>query len=320
MPRVLLITNPAAARTDARAVLAVRDTLRRAGWRVEVLATAAPGDARRFATEAAGEGRGHGGFDALLSVGGDGTAMQVAAGLVGSGIPLGLVAAGTGNILARNLRLPTDPLRAARAILKGVPYAMDLGRMPRDDGDHFFAVCAGAGYDAQIMAATDTMFKRRWKIGAYFIKALTTLPQVRSVTHRVTVDGTEHQIDAAMVLVANCRELVPKVVSVSPAVWPNDGILDVLALRADGAWDSVVSFVTFLRTRGATDGSGRIWSARGRTVTVEVPDGTPRPVQLDGELVGSTPFAVDVVPGALTVLVDPATVPGGIGKGSANGR
>ena len=58
MPRVLLITNPAAARTDARAVLAVRDTLRRAGWRVEVLATAAPGDARRFATEAATEGHG----------------------------------------------------------------------------------------------------------------------------------------------------------------------------------------------------------------------------------------------------------------------
>jgi len=318
VPRVLLITNPAAARTDARAVLAVRDTLRAGGWRVEVLATAAPGDARRFATEAAAEG--HGGFDALLSVGGDGTAMQVAAGLVGSGIPLGLVAGGTGNILARNLRLPIDPVRAARAILKGSPYAMDLGRMPRDDGDHFLAVCAGAGYDAQIMAATDTMFKRRWKIAAYFIKALTTLPQVKSVMHRVTVDGVEHHVDAAMVLVANCRELVPRVVNVSPAVWPNDGVLDVVALRADGAWDSVVSFGTFLRTRGATDPSGRIWSARGRTIRVEVPDGTPRPVQLDGELAGTTPFDIDIVPGALTVLVDPATVPGRMGQGSSNGR
>jgi diacylglycerol kinase family enzyme len=97
-------------------------------------------------------------------------------------------------------------------------------------------------------------------------------------------------------------------------------VLDVIALRADGAWDSVVSFTTFLRTRGASDPSGRIWSARGRTIRVEVPDGTPRPVQLDGELVGSTPFDVDVVPGALTVLVDPATVPGGIGNGSSNGR
>jgi diacylglycerol kinase (ATP) len=318
MPRVLLITNPAAARTDARAVLAVRDTLRSAGWRVEVLATAGPGDARRFATEAANEG--HGGFDALLSVGGDGTAMQVAAGLVGSGIPLGLVAGGTGNILARNLRLPTDPVRAARAILKGVPYPIDLGRVPRADGEHFFVVCAGAGYDAQVMAATDTMFKRRWKIAAYFMKALATLPHVRTVTHRVTVDGTEHFVDAAVVLVANCRELVPRLVKVSPAVWPNDGWFDVMALRAEGAWDSVVAFATFLRTRGATDRSGRIWSARGRSIKVEVPDGGPRPVQLDGELAGGTPFEVDLVPGALTVLVDPATVPGGVGKGSPNGR
>ena len=315
MPRVLLITNPAAARTDAQAVLAVRDTLRAGGWRVEVLATAGPGDARRFATEAAAED--HGGFDLLLSVGGDGTAMQVAAGLVGSGIPLGLVAGGTGNILARNLRLPTDPARAARAILTGVPYAMDLGRVPRADGEHYFAVCGGTGYDAQIMAATDTMFKRRWKIGAYFFKAFATLPKVKSVTHRVTVDGTEHTVEAAMVLVANCRELVPRLVRVSPAVWPNDGWFDVMGLRADGTWDSVVSFLTFLRTSGAPDGAGRIWSARGRRIKVEVLDAPPQPVQLDGELAGVTPFEVELVPRALTVIVDPATVPGGV---SSNGR
>jgi len=315
MPRVLLITNPAAARTDARAVLTVRDTLRAGGWRVEVLATAGPGDARRFATEAAAED--HGGFDLLLSVGGDGTAMQVAAGLAGSGIPLGLVAGGTGNILARNLRLPTDPVRAARTILKGVPYALDLGQVSRPDGEHFFAVCGGAGYDAQIMAATDPLIKRRWKIGAYFYKALAALPAVRSVTHRITVDGTEHTVEAAMVLVANCRELVPRLVRVSPDVWPNDGWFDVMALRADGAWDSVVSFATFLATRGAPDAGGRIWSARGRVVKVEVLNAPPRPVQLDGELAGVTPFEARLVPRALTVIVDPATVPGGV---SPNGR
>ena len=316
MARVLLITNPAAARTDARAVLSVRDTLRGGGWKVEVLATAAPGDARRFAAEAAAEG--HGGFDALLSVGGDGTAMQVAAGLVGSGIPLGLVPGGTGNILARNLRLPIDPVRAARTILKGVAYPMDLGQVTRPDGEHFFAVCAGAGYDADIMAATDTKSKHRWKIGAYFFNALAGLSAVKSRTHRVTVDGTEHIVTAAMVLIANCRELVPHLVQVSPAVWPNDGWFDVVGLRADGVWDSVLSFATFLRTRGAADAGGRIWTARGRTIKVEVLDGPSRPIQLDGELAGGTPFETRLGPRALTVIVDPATVPGGMG--STNGR
>src|SRR5579884_3639169 len=101
MTRALLITNPAAARTDARAVTAIRDTLRGGGWEVEVVATARPGDARRFAAEARGQG-----CDVLVCYGGDGTAMQVAAGIAGSDIPLGLVPGGTGNLLAGNLRLP----------------------------------------------------------------------------------------------------------------------------------------------------------------------------------------------------------------------
>jgi len=75
MTRALLIANPAAARTDARAVTAIRDTLRRGGWTVEVRATAQAGDARRFAREAVEQG-----FDALVCYGGDGTAMGIAAG------------------------------------------------------------------------------------------------------------------------------------------------------------------------------------------------------------------------------------------------
>jgi len=102
--RAVLITNPAAARHAARAVLAIRDTLRAGGWDVEVRATAEAGDVRRFAADARAAQ-----VDVVVCYGGDGTAMQAAAGLVGSDIPLGLVPGGTGNILARNLRLPRRP-------------------------------------------------------------------------------------------------------------------------------------------------------------------------------------------------------------------
>src|SRR3989454_3814288 len=122
MTRALLITNPAAARTDARAVTAIRDTLRSGGWSVEVLATTRPGDARRFAREGCTQG-----FDVFVCYGGDGTAMQIAAGAGGSGIPPGLLPGGTGNLLAGNLRLPRRPAAAARAILKGTPLAVDPG-------------------------------------------------------------------------------------------------------------------------------------------------------------------------------------------------
>src|SRR5439155_759614 len=84
-----------------------------------------------------------------------GTTVPGAAGLVGSDIPLGIVPGGTGNILARNLRLPRRPTAAAKTVLAGEAMPIDLGLVERADGQHYFAVCAGAGFDAEIMALTE---------------------------------------------------------------------------------------------------------------------------------------------------------------------
>jgi diacylglycerol kinase (ATP) len=311
MTRALLITNPAAARTDARAVTAIRETLQEGGWDVEVLATAGPGDARRFASMARAEG-----LDVVVCYGGDGTAMQAAAGLVGSAVPLGLVAGGTGNLLVGNLRLPRNPTAAARAILSGTPVRLDLGRVERADGPHYFAVCCGAGFDAALMARTGGPAKRRWRMGAYVAQAIAALPQVRSLPHRVTVDGTSHELDAAMILVANCGELLPPFLRLRQGIRPDDGWLDVVAMRGDGVMASAAAFLDLLRERA--NGAGRVWFARGRTVRVEVRDGAaPPPVQLDGEVTGEIPFEATVEPGALAVLADPAVLPwrGELGKG-----
>jgi len=306
--RALLITNPAAARTDARAVTAIRETLRGGGWDVEVLATLGPGDARRFAAEARGQG-----FDVLVCYGGDGTAMQIAAAIVGTGIPLGLVPGGTGNLLAGNLRLPRNAAKAARALLTARPHAIDLGVVERADGAHYFAVGSGTGFDAQLMAATDAAAKRRWKFGAYVARAAATLGEVRSVPHRITVDGQAHEVGAAMLLVLNCGELIPPFVRLRRDIAPDDGWLDVVAFRADGFVQSAVALWDLFR--GTANGAGRVWWGRGRTIGVEVVSPPPRPVQLDGELVGETPFEARLLPGALTVLVDPA----GRWKGSRHG-
>ena len=308
MTRALLIANPAAARTDARAVTAIRDTLRRGGWTVEVRATAQAGDARRFAREATEQG-----FDALVCYGGDGTAMEIAAGAVDGGIPLGLVPGGTGNLLAGNLRLPRDPAAAARVILAGRTATIDLGTVERPDGTHYFAVCGGTGFDARLMARTGAAEKRRWKMAAYVMHALATLADVTSPLHRVTVDGTAHELPAAMVLVANCGELVPPFLRLRDNVAPDDGWLDVLVLRADGALQSLSAFFELLRP--PRNGARRLWFGRGRTVRVEVLEGPPRPMQLDGEPAGNAPFEARLLPGALRVIVDPRSAP--LGKGHA---
>jgi YegS/Rv2252/BmrU family lipid kinase len=306
--RALLVTNPAAARTEARAVTAVRETLRGGGWDVEVLATLGPRDARRFADEAR-EQR----LDVVVCYGGDGTAMQIAAALVGTGIPLGLVPGGTGNLLAGNLRLPRNAAKAARALLTARPHPIDLGVVDRPDGAHYFAVAAGTGFDAELMAETEAAAKQRWKFGAYVARAIAKLGTVRSVRHRITVDGEADEVGAAMLLVMNCGELIPPFVRLRKGVEPDDGWLDVLALQADGIVDSVAAVWDLFR--GTANGAGRAWWGRGRTIRVEVVSDPPRPVQLDGELIGDTPFETRILPGALTVLVDPA----GGWKGSRRG-
>src|SRR5256884_9558579 len=99
MTRALLIANPAAARTDARAVTAIRDTLRRGGWTVEVRATARAGDARRFAREATQQA-----FDVLVCYGGGGPGVGRARGAAGGGRPPAPGPGGAGGRAARHTR------------------------------------------------------------------------------------------------------------------------------------------------------------------------------------------------------------------------
>jgi len=290
MTRALLIANPAAARTDARAVTTVRDTLRRGGWTVEVLATARAGDARRFAREAHAQG-----FEALVCY-----------------IPLGLVPGGTGNLLAGNLRLPRDPAAAARVILGGRVAPIDLGAVERADGTHYFAVCSGTGFDARLMAGTGAAEKRRWKMAAYVMRAFAALPTVTSPLHRVTVDDVARELPAAMVLVANCGELVPPFLRLRHDIAPDDGWLDVVVLRAEGVFQSLSAFLELVRR--PANGARRLWFGRGRSVRVEVLEGPPRPMQLDGEPWGDAPFEARLLPAALPVIVDPATAPLGASR------
>src|SRR5260370_40450802 len=129
MRRALLITNPFAARADARAVTAIVKILGRGGWNVALRTITGPGAARRIAEESLGAG-----FDVLVSHGGDGTAMQVAAGIAGSGIALGVVPGGTGNVLAGNLAVPRTASETARALLRARAPAIDLVAVHRSEG------------------------------------------------------------------------------------------------------------------------------------------------------------------------------------------
>ena len=297
MARALLITNPAAARTQQRAVAAVMQTLAAAGWSAEVLATGGPGDARRLAEYGVAQG-----VDVVAVFGGDGTTMQAAAALVGTEVALGVIPGGTGNLLAGNLRIPASPARAARALVAGRPRPFDLGRMERAGGPQYFAVACGAGYDARVMAATLSEHKRRWGMAAYVATTLRLIREIRSSDHIITIDGVVYDANAAMVLVANCGEVIPPYIRLGTGIRPDDGLLDVVVVRANGFGQSLRAVWDLLRMAPEVDGLDTyVGYARGREVRVETHP--VQPVQLDGEAGGETPFTATVVPKAIRIMV-----------------
>jgi diacylglycerol kinase (ATP) len=300
VPRALLIANPNAARTQAATVSGLERIIRRAGWELEILATGGPGDARKHAAYGVAEG-----MDVVAVFGGDGTTMQAAAALVGSDTALGIIPGGTGNLLAGNLRIPSNPLRAAKMMVAGTPRPLDLGRMRRADGEHYFAVACGAGIDARVMVETESAMKHRWGMMAYVATTLRILPEVRSVPFLITVDGVELEANAAMLLVANCGEVIPPLIRLGPGIVPDDGVLDVIAIQADTIGQSVRAVWDLLTERSGTFGKDAfVASARGREISVRTGDDSIHPVQLDGEPGGETPFSVSVVPGAVRVMVE----------------
>jgi YegS/Rv2252/BmrU family lipid kinase len=292
MARVLLITNPLAARTDPEVVRTVSNVLAREGWEVDVVGTTRPGHAAELAAEGVRDGA-----DVVAVYGGDGTTMQAVKGMRGSEVPLGMIPGGTGNLLAGNLRIPRDPRKAALAIARGTARRIDLGLMERPDGPHYFAVAAGAGFDAELMAGTTREAKRRWKMAAYVARAWETMGTVKSVRCRITVDDRTMEGTAASVLVANCAEFIPPLLKFRKGVALDDGLLDVVVLSAEGLFESLGVVLEWIT---GDDGSTRVQYARGRAVRVEMEPA--QPTQVDGEPAGRTPFAVELLPGALRVL------------------
>ena len=275
----------------------VAETLERAGWSTQLAVTGGPDDARALAAQAVTAG-----VDAVAVFGGDGTTMQAARALVGTEVPLGLIPGGTGNVLAGNLRIPSDPIRAARILIRGRRRIIDLGRAVLPDGEHFFGVAVGAGIDARIMGETALVHKRRWGIGAYMATTLRVLPEVRNTPCVVTVDGETLETNAALVMIMNCGEMIPPLVRVRPEINPEDGFLDMVTVSADSPWQGLRGLFRVILDgrRGEIRKTPYIRYARGIKFTVE--SAHPLPVQFDGDPVGDTPFTAEVVPRALTVM------------------
>ncbi len=286
--RVLLVTNPAARRAAAL-LPAVRRAFHVAGVRCDLAPTEHPGHAAELAAGRSVD------YGAVYVLGGDGTAMEVLGALAHSGVPVGIIPGGTGNLVARSLGIPLDVTRAVAALVRGRATSMDLGITGR--GRHF-AFSVGAGVDARMIAETDTRWKRAFGPAAYAYTAIRCALLPRTFRVRAVVDGHAVERDAAAVMVANSGGVLNDLVSLGPGIRSDDGVLDLCIFSPSGsAQAAAVGWRLFTKR---FDEHPAMFYRAGKEFSVECDP--PQVYQADGEILGDTPFEARVDAAAATVI------------------
>ncbi|MHB1171847.1 MAG: diacylglycerol/lipid kinase family protein [Lacisediminihabitans sp.] len=288
-----------------------------AGWGPSLWFETTEGDAGQGATKKALARH----ADVVLAAGGDGTVRAVAEALRGSGTPIALLPSGTGNLLARNLDLPLSNLdESVRIAFIGDDRAIDLGiaeivRENNDTEQHVFVVMAGLGLDAKMIAKTSSKLKKAVGWLAYVDAGMRALPELRPVRLRYSLDnGPEKPLTVHTIVVGNCGAL-PGGILLIPDAKPDDGVLDIAALRPRGpfGWIKVWNKIAWENGVLRKSAAGRMiidltadvkdvlyFTGRDLRITVEI----PQEFQLDGDEVGKAKSVHSWAdPGALTVKV-----------------
>lgn len=270
------------------------------GWAEPLWLETSPDDTgERLAAEAVRSG-----VDLVLASGGDGTITAVASGVAGSGIALGVLPSGTGNLLARNLGVPLDLGQALAVALTGAQQQVDVGFA----NGRPFVVMAGLGFDAEMLAGTREELKRRAGWAAYVLSALRHLWD-RPTRVVLRADGGPWlRRWASGVIVGNVGTLQANIRLMPDAV-PDDGVLNVAVLTAWGliGWLGLAADVLMLRRKS-------VHLTRLTCRELVVRSRRPRPWEVDGEVIGlSRELRVSLSPGDLLVRV-PA-----VGNGQAAG-
>ena len=292
--RCAVIYNPT--KVSAKFHALVEESLQRNGWSNTLwLETSAEDPGRAMTRQAVTEQ-----VELVIGAGGDGTIRYVADGLAHSGIPMGLVPAGTGNLLARNLDLPLEEVEAIEVALGGQVRLMDLVRITVDDRPpEHFAVMAGIGIDAMMMDETNEDLKDKVGSAAYFVaagKALGRLP----VRMTVQLDNNRPVRRHAMLCVIGNVGTLRGNLTLIPGASPDDGLLDlyIASPRRFRHWAKVA--LRLITRRPKKD--DQVDQRMGKRVRIKI-HGKDN-YQLDGDVVGeSTTLDAEIQPGALAICV-----------------
>jgi YegS/Rv2252/BmrU family lipid kinase len=310
MRNVALIYNPFSGQYSARREAAVQravGVLRNAGIKAEPFITDGAGSGTRLALDAV-----RAGFDTIIACGGDGTVHEVLQSVVGTGVALGVVPLGTANALAADLGLIGSPENAVRALLNAVPTQVSVGRIQYrtsegESDSRYFAVAAGVGADALLMARMDSRLKRRLGYLLYMIEATKILfthgfPMFQA-SLPANANGQARVVDISQLLAVRVRSFGGALGRLAPGASVRNGSLSMIAFKTRNRFQ----FVSFLMAAIANRQTfGRdVELVEAESIQCNAHNGSREQlfVEADGEVLGMLPVKLEVVPHALTLLV-----------------
>ncbi len=301
-----LIYNPTAGPRDVRAILErLCSFFEGSGWSIELRTTERPGDAKRMAHRAAVDR-----LDAVIVAGGDGTVNEVVNGLVGSDTALGVLPVGTGNLWAKELRVPTYALanppgyaytrlrRAAHGLVDGAVRSVDVGQV----NGHAFLCWASAGLDAQVTTEMEPRDRATKRLGAlpYLIAAVLVAQSFQGVQTTIMLDEDMVRGRTLLVMVNNIQQY-GGLVEMAPGAKLDDGLLDVFVFKGLGFGYVVRHLFKILSQRYLEDPT----IVHRQAQRIEIRTEKRMPIQVDGDPLGSTPARMRIVPRALHIIAPP---------------
>ncbi|NLE76633.1 MAG: diacylglycerol kinase family lipid kinase [Chloroflexi bacterium] len=313
--RAQLIYNPAAGQIQVRRDLEQAVAyLEEHGWQVSWRETHGPSDGTTYAREAVASG-----CQVAIAVGGDGTVGEVADGLVGSQTALGVLPAGTSNVWAKEMGIPSASyllhpqvraslgfgapwlLPAAELLVHGRRARVDVGRV----NQRHFLMWAGVGLDARITEEVEQHPEVKRQLGrlAFIMAALYIGRDYRGVRAHVRVGKAWLTRRIIMAVVSNIQ-LYGGVVRISPLAQLDDGLLDACIFQGQGLVSTVRHLASVFAQQHLRDPEVSTYELQ----HMEIHPARPLPIHADGDFIGYTPAVIDVVPKALDVLL-PASAP-----------
>ena len=235
-------------------------------------------------------------FDMVVAAGGDGTVSAVINGIVGTSIPLGIIPAGTGNLLAHELDVPLE-IEDAVALITGTHNfkKIDVMRI----GKQAYILNISLGSSASVVSDTSPKNKKRFGRFAYVWTIVRKIFTLRQRYLTVSVDSKALKYRAIEVAIFNSGIIAKMLYPKGPNIRIDDGRLDVWILGIQ----TILDYPRYLFEMVTGKPAKRLSHFIGAGKTVSIKSRIPLPVQADGDIIGTTPIEVEVMPAALTVMV-----------------